>query len=139
MTSDREIMHVVAGYISPAEFLVEMEYAYELFEKLKEESGNRFDLVRTSHQDKELRSRLANRAARIETEYPSLREQKSKLPSRMTGGSGSPGQLIARDDQYMIQRPLITMDEFRKNPGELVGNGRTFFSSTTNASQSVRR
>lgn len=137
MTPELEVMHVATGYISPAELLVEMQFVCELFERLKTEKGNRHDLVRASHADNSFRTGLEKQASRLLVSNPSLDTESRLTDSRMTGGGGAPLSLAKQDDRYMQKRPLITMKQFEEKPGELVGTGKTFFSSTRNSSQSV--
>jgi hypothetical protein len=138
MTPDLEIFHVATGYMPPQDMLQEMQFASELFASLQTNPDDRFQLVRTAHQQ-----RLDQPTAGGSSGQPggSFEEMINSLSRGQapTNGMADPMQMfvdrsIADDQRYMVQQPLIRLASFESDPGALVGRGKTFFSSSSNFS-----
>ena len=135
MTPDQEIFHVATGFLSPKDMLQEMQFADQLFQSLNSENENRHDLVRTSHQD--VLSNLGSREIDPSQFAESMGEM---FKSAQSGGMVNPfqqltNQFITDDQRFMVKRPLIRRTDFERDPGELVGRGKTFFSSSKSSNQ----
>lgn len=135
MTPDEEIFHVATGFLSPQDMLQEMQFAEKLFQSLNREDANRHDLVRTSHQDV-----LSDLGARDIDPGQFAASMGDLLQSAQNGGMVNPfqqltNQLITDDQRFMVKRPLIHRTDFERDPGELVGRGKTFFSSSKSSNK----
>ena len=148
MTPDEEIFHVATGFLAPQDMLTEMQFANQLFHRLKAERENRHDLVRKAHQD--VLQSLGSPGTMDGNNGPlaeSMREmmtsaQNGQMPISGMGGMGNPfqqlsNQFMTQDQRFMVNRPLILRSDFERDPGELVGRGKTFFSSSKNSSQGM--
>ena len=148
MTPDEEIFHVATGFLAPQDILTEMQFATKLFNRLKAEDENRYDLVRTAHQDVLQNLGSSGPMGGINGQLTeSMREmmksaQNGQMPISGMGGMGNPfqqlsNQFMTQDQRFMVNRPLIHRSDFERDPGELVGRGKTFFSSSKSSNQGI--
>ena len=143
MTPDEEIFHVATGFLSPQDMMTEMEFAKELFDSLNTEDENRHDLVRKAHQD--VLTNLGSQNTQKFADEPMAEAMKGMMNFGQNGqlpisGMGNPfqqlsNQLMTQDQRFMVKRPLIQRTDFERDPGALVGRGKTFFSSSKSSGQ----
>lgn len=143
MTPDEEIFHVATGFLSPQDMMTEMEFAKELFDSLNTEDENRHDLVRKAHQD--VLTNLGSQNTQKFADEPMAEAMKGMMNFGQNGqlpisGMGNPfqqlsNQLMTQDQRFMVKRPLIQRTDFERDPGDLVGRGKTFFSSSKSSGQ----
>ena len=139
MTPDEEIFHVATGFLSPQNMMTEMEFAKELFDSLNTEDENRHDLVRKAHQD--VLTNLGSQNTQKFADEPMADALRGMMNFGQNGqmpisGMGNPfqqlsNQLMTQDQRFMVKRPLIQRTDFERDPGDLVGRGKTFFSSSS--------
>ena len=108
MTPEREIFHVLAGYIEPDDLRRERNFALKLFKRLaKCEKSERADRVTSAYEDR-------------------IKELKNE---KFDGPLGKWERRRARDDyRFVAKHPLLAVDKFY--PEMLVGNGKSFFGSS---------
>jgi len=143
LTPDLELFHVATGFVSPEEMYEELAFAAKLFEELQQEDENRFDLVRLAHQTKLNKLPASSRSA-VESGLGAARDFVNSMDGRDSGlGSMArnpmqafSNRFMSDDHRYMVKHPLISKSDFEKDPGALVGRGKTFFSSSKNSSSS---
>ena len=143
MTPDEEIFHVATGFLSPQDMMTEMEFAKELFDSLNTEDENRHDLVRKAHQD--VLTNLGSQNTQKFADEPMAEAMRGMMNFGQNGqlpisGMGNPfqqlsNQLMTQDQRFMVKRPLIQRTDFETDPGDLVGRGKTFFSSSKSSGQ----
>jgi hypothetical protein len=157
LTPDGEIFHAASGYLSPADLMSELEYARDLFLRLKDvPPDRRADLVQASHRQRleelefstdEINSR--GPGSRIGINLPSLLPNAGNFDAVIRGvapaGSANrpptvdPFAAFARtqilsDHAFCIDHPLQTVRAFDRDPTPLVGNAKSFFMSTAGGS-----
>ncbi|MCP4079597.1 MAG: hypothetical protein GY819_10090 [Planctomycetaceae bacterium] len=143
MTPNEEIFHVATGFLSPQDMMTEMEFAKELFDSLNTEDENRHDLVRKAHQD--VLTNLGSQNTQKFADEPMAEAMRGMINFGQNGqmptsGMGNPfqqlsNQLMTQDQRFMVKRPLIQRTDFERDPGDLVGRGKTFFSSSKSSGQ----
>ena len=146
MTPAAEIFHVATGYLSSDDLGTESMFALKLFNDLKNlEPESQAQRVASSH-----RERLAENNLKEVPQGGQLAELMSMVNQPMDGShnrrnrsnsrNGIPGtemfqQMIARqfrdDQQFSIDHPLLTFQQLERNPAQLVGNGTSFFASSS--------
>ncbi len=154
LTPDGEIFHVVSGFVAPEDLVEELGFAKNLFEELKKDSSrssasNSESIVIDSH-----RQRLANfgfAADQIDSRglFPggmSMPDMQAMMnqAGQMTRGNlqlvaGQGGSVfdsmirrqVLTDHQFCMQHPLMASETFERDPTPLVGNGKSFFSSSS--------
>ena len=136
LTPDLEIFHVASGFVSPQEMATEMAFAANLFNDLRKDETNRFDLVRSAHQDGQSKGGvpLAGRGTR------SVRDFMTAMNGGNPSGMSNPwqrftDQFVLDDHRYMVTHPLVSPESFQADPGGLVGRGKTFFSGSKSSSR----
>ncbi len=149
LTPDQEIFHVATGFLSPGDMYQELQFALKLFAGLQREQDNRFDLVRVAHQQRlgipvtpgGSGGGLAMPRQSIDELVRAMQQGRG---SSLKAGSRNPLQpftdlFTAQDQQYMVRHPLISRQAFESDPGDLVGRGKTFFSSSKSSDQAFNR
>lgn len=145
MTPVGEIFHVATGYLSADDLLVESKFALELFDNLrKQEPDSRAQRVVESHRDRLLANNLKPRSGNEMSELFKAATQMNPGSGNRFRGSGSknagPGaglfqSMINRqfqgDQQFSMDHPLITYQRLEQDPTTLVGNGNSFFASSS--------
>lgn len=154
LTPEGEIFHAASGYLSPEDLLAELQFAQELFSKLKEtHPTDRADLVRTSHRERlekigftaeqiDAEGNLLGAGMNMQLLLPGSNPISAFLPGATPAGqdAGKPtvdpiaaftrGQILT-DQKFCIDRPLMSAVKFEKDPTPLVGNGKSFFMSSS--------
>ena len=151
LTPDGEIMHAASGYQSSEDLWQEAEFAFDLFTKLKTRTGNsRADLVAQVHRDRLADSShqpnwmtsgisgnaggnlLGNMKGNGLTSNGGIATRNSPAPNV---GADLFSQMIQmetrRDQQFLIDHPLVPYQQFERDPTRLVGNGNSFFASSS--------
>lgn len=145
LTPSGNIFHVATGFLSPDDLLAESKFAFQLYQKLNREPQIDGNDVVEAHRH------------RIETAgYPKKNVQQASPVAQMMKqgfpqvsgnvikdvpffGSNRPGnfmdlmirQQILQDQKFSIQYPLMSWEQFERDPKTLVGNGQSFFSSSS--------
>ncbi len=148
MTPEGEILHVATGYQSSEDLLEESRFALELFNSLKGGSRTeRATQVVQAHR-KRLGSSNGNQRSSL-SEFDHLVGRIA--PGEFAIGSGNrngsrtrlgqlPGQNMLQrftqlgvdaDQQFSIEYPLLGYKELENDPAQLVGNGSSFFGSSS--------
>lgn len=156
LTPEGEIFHVVSGYASPEEFYQELTFATKLFDELKRDtwkSESRPEaLVVDSH-----RARLASlgfdndqieRGGMMMPANIQEMMQGSGMnslggfpPNASRSGGNQAGSVfdtmirgqVLKDSQFCMNHPLMSGEDFERDPTPLVGNGKSFFSSSSSS------
>ncbi len=148
MTPAGEIFHVATGFLPPEDLSTEVRFAHDLFRQLqKEERTLQKPLVSQAHQ-----KRLAQLGFN-ESEISSRNgfEQFMSMPGfSMQGGTsrnsiagGNPfaamirGQFLS-DNKFSIQHPMMDWKSLERDPTSLVGNGNSFFASSSSGNSGRR-
>jgi hypothetical protein len=143
MTPEGEIFHVATGYLPADDLLDEAKYALQLFGKLKEtESDKHAALVTRSHRD-----RLNEIGESVDSGFDGMFRMMNSFdrPASSSAASGNPpvpGQMFQQfvqrqfreDQQFSIDRPLMSYHRLEQDPTPLVGNGKSFFASSSSGS-----
>lgn len=142
MTPAGEIFHAATGFLSADDLLAEAGYAVQLFGELKQaETNERAERVVDSHRERLKAlggsSAFDDMAKRFSSLNPSTARQ--AINGTMSGGSIDPSRMfqefahqqIRQDQQFSINHPLITCQQLERNPEMLVGNGKSFFASSS--------
>ena len=149
LTPSREIFHVATGFLSPADLLEEAQFALQLFEKLKRERGEKRASVIDAH-----RERLKSSGFSTDdiAQTNPLAQVMGQMPNFASGhlatgkplqSSPRPGQIFEtmirrqflEDQQFAIEHPLMSWEQLERDPTPLVGNGQSFFSSSSSGNQ----
>ncbi|HUY92942.1 MAG TPA: hypothetical protein VMV10_29705 [Pirellulales bacterium] len=138
MTPSGEIFHVLTGFVGPEDLQGELEWALATYGKITERSEDRKTRVRDAHVE------FLRQAGFSDGE---IEQPTSGFPELFAGAAprlpiGADGALslgravdgIARshvlaDHRFVIEHPLLPMSRFK--PETLVGNGKSFFGSTS--------
>lgn len=146
MTPKQEIFHVITGFLNGDELADEIRFAMDLYQQMNKSPDKAAQLISANHKQRLLNAgfseqQIANRSPFGNLDMTALQGQ----------GSGSRGSTssqpadafrffsdkqILNDSKFCMNNPLITRDELESDPGALVGRGTTFFSSSSNGSQS---
>jgi hypothetical protein len=114
LTPQGEIFHVLAGYVSPRDLQDELRFALANFAALtKAPRGSRQSVVTKAHEDM----------------VKKLEKQSFSGPL----GDWERRRAVA-DHRFAAKHPLLEVDSFR--PEMLVGNGKSFFGSSTGGTPS---
>ena len=132
LTPKGDIFHAATGFLSSEDLIKEANYALNLFNQLQSNSDDSdAAIVANAHQQRLQQLGLAN---------TSSRPWNSMMPmSPVDGHSFRPNQMfqhmidrqIQRDNQFSVDRPLLNYRQLENDPTPLVGNGKTFFSSSS--------
>ena len=147
LTPEGDILHAVTGVLSSPDIASEILFAGELFKQI-EESDDANEMVVSQH-----RLRLSDEGfteEQIDDQSPMalMRMMSSQMGPSMASGSrsrnmrnGRPDPLAAfskmqflTDNKFSIQHPLLNIEEFESDPTKLVGNGKSFFASSSSSS-----
>ncbi len=155
MTPDGEIFHVATGFVPPNELVDEIKFALQLFREIsKAKTDNAEAIVSNAHRDRlkdlgfsddEINARpgLESFMQFVPNANSNFSEQKnnnsltrdnrfsaSSLPQNTVFGGFIKRQIL-EDNQFMVNSPLIDYRKFESDPGQLVGNGKSFFASSS--------
>ena len=150
MTPDGEIYHVATGFLSPDDLLDELKFASELFALMKRNPQQSEKIVVEKHRQhlqklgfsKQQITASDNELAKMFLSGPNPQDFGMKMPTPQDfglnfGGTGMDmfgdisRQRVLHDHRYVIANPLIRAQQFEQDPGELVGNHKSFFGSTS--------
>ena len=152
LTPEGEIFHAVTGFLSSPDIASEILFASELFKQI-EESNDATEMVVSQH-----RLRLSDEGfteEQIDEQSPMalMRMMSSQMGRSNTSGSGSMSGSGSRnmrngrpdpfaafskrqfltDNKFSIQYPLLNIEDFESDPTKLVGNGKSFFASSSSS------
>ncbi len=149
LTPKGNIFHAATGFLSPEDLLAEAKFAIKLFEDLTQEKQSDRGHVTQAHQ-----KRLASKGfseTEIANPNPLLRMM-GRIPTFANGNLATnktvnqPAaanqvfdamvrQQFLKDQQFSILHPLMSWEQLQRDPTPLVGNGRSFFSSSSSGNQ----
>ena len=142
MTPDGEIYHVATGFLSGEDLAQEANFALKLFKTMQKKPESKSDLVVAAHQSRLAENGFSDRE--IKANDPVSQMAMMGLPGLNGSSSKSVGDKVPRDvfggfikrqfladNQFPIQYPLLGWDQLEEDPAKLVGNGKSFFSSSS--------
>jgi hypothetical protein len=147
MTPDGEIFHVATGFLSSEDLLAEARFAKELFGHLKSNQSDNRSLVVEAHRQRLLESDFS--AQQIDNRNPMMAmmmfsppnnpsftfDTPEGLHSNFGGGQsvfeGFIRKQFLEDNQFPIRQPLMSWQNLQNDPAKLVGNGKSFFASSS--------
>ncbi len=149
LTPAGEIFHVATGFLSPEDLLVEAEFALKLFEDLKQgRKGDRGRVIEAHRQRLESAGFSktdigdSNPLAQVMGQMPNFANGNlaTGRPVNRPAGAGQVFDAMIRrqflqDQQFAIEHPLMSWKQLERDPTLLVGNGQSFFSSSSSGSQ----
>ena len=117
LTPQGKIFHAATGYLSADDLVDEIEFAQNLFSEIKGTPGSAKNLVRDAHQDR----------------LKELGNGKEIVPAGIIGEAfhGLVAGQLQSDQKFCADNPLMSYREFEKDPGKLVGHGKSSFVSTS--------
>ena len=134
LTPEGEIYHVATGFLSPADLAEECQFAKELFRQYRKDPDSFRQTVIDAH-----RQRLVDQGfsdTLIDSPNPMMAMmQGMQNGSGLRGPDGVFGPMIRgqmlQDGQFAMRRPLMTHQQLQRDPTPLVGNGKSFFASSS--------
>lgn len=147
LTPDGEIFHTASGFQSPENLSEHFETARTLFDAIRANPDRARQIVRNFHQERLDATRVADDSARrtARGSFPRFMTQIVRMGTRGNGFDPTSVHDIFdlktqdaahNDNRYMVEHALIRLDEFQRNPRELVGYERTAFASVGNGGAS---
>lgn len=146
LTPEGDIFHAATGFLSSPDIVSEILFAGELFKQI-EESDDATETVVNQH-----RMRLSDEgftADQIDDQSPlaAMRMMSSQMGQSMISGMSSGNMRNRRpdpfaafskmqfftDNKFSIQNPLLNIEDFESDPTKLVGNGKSFFASSSSS------
>ncbi|MEZ6096212.1 MAG: hypothetical protein R3C03_18635 [Pirellulaceae bacterium] len=137
LTPGGEVFHVATGFLSSEDLLEEAEFALNLFEKLKSEDVNRKAIVQDAHRERLKENGIEPMSASTSPEMAKIQSMQSMISDMQSGSNNrSPFDFMIRqqfmsDNQFPISRPLMSAADLERDPTPLVGNGSSFFASSS--------
>ena len=149
LTPDEQIFHVATGFLSPADLAQEIKFAGQIFGEMQKNPDQSKAIVADLH-----RSRLKQAGysdSQIDDSSPMAdfnmffgRPANGNMPTAVdaTNGFRSPmlrgmqafvDRQVFKDNKFLVQNPLLSRAALERDPGMLVGRGKTFFSSSSNS------
>ena len=148
LTPAGEIFHVATGFLSGQDLANESKFALALFKEMKK-SGSDSTLVVDAH-----RKRLDEEGfAENEINARNPFSQMAMMGMPGSNGSGTksmngPGKTVdpqqmfgsfvkrqfLEDNQFSMRNPMMNWQQLEADPTKLVGNGKSFFSSSSSGS-----
>lgn len=161
MTPAGEIFHVATGYLDPQDLYDEIEFAGELFQAMQKDPDSSVELVQTAHgrrleqagfNDQEINSQSPfDLIAGMQNGRLDGNSIDSMLGSGSRGSNSSSGRSsgsnpfesmirsqFLSDNKFPIKNPLMSFETLEADPTPLVGNGQSFFGSSSNSSNMNR-
>ena len=138
LTPSGEIFHVLTGFVGPDDLQSELEFALATYDKLCHEAGDRQTAVRDAHVS------FLRQAGFSDAEIKRPANDPAALSAGITAGlpvladgrlsfDGAFDRLVKShvlaDHQFAIDHPLLAITALK--PETLVGNGKSFFGSTS--------
>ena len=147
LTPEGDIFHTACGFQSPEQLREHLDSAAELFHEIRENPDRANMIVRNAHQERLDALRDDGNNARRRTPGSLAQFLSEMARSRAGGGQFNPTAVSGvfdfktrdaeyNDNRYMVEHPLIAIEEFQRNPRELVGHERTAFASVGNGGAS---
>lgn len=151
MTPAGEIFHVATGFLSGDDLLKEAGFALDLFKQIKNNrNSDPSSFVAQAHRDRlkslgfdESEINEQNDMARIMSMMNAtpIGGRSGRVPGGANqSGSSMPGANIFQpfierqfleDNQFSIKHPMISHKQLERDPTQLVGNGQSFFASSS--------
>ncbi len=156
MTPSGEIYHVATGYLSADDLMKESDFALKLFAQIQEQTSSDAAIaVADAHRERlktagfdeqtiNAPSGMANLMRRLRSGDSSPISESPFLGFNSQTGNSAPAgnmfqNLIERqfleDNQFSIKYPLISHQQLERDPTRLVGNGKSFFASSSSGNQ----
>lgn len=133
MTPEGKIFHAANGYLSSEDLLAEINFAKELFSRIKDSQSGSRALVREAH-----RKRLEQLGYSEEEIAKALSNDPfvtTDLIQKAEGGSifaGKTKKAVLAGNAFSIKHPMMDYRTFEKDPTVLVGKGSSAFVSQSN-------
>ena len=148
MTPEGEIFHVATGFLSADDLIDEANFALTLFDDMKQNrDSNNASLVAQSHRNRLKQLGFDDSDINDVSGMSRIMKMANNLGSgsRVPMGGRQSGNLvpggdvfqpfierqIIGDHQFSIKYPLITGAQLEQDPAKLVGNGQSFFASSS--------
>ena len=149
LTPSGNIFHVATGFLSSEDLLAESKFAFQLFHKL-----NQAPQIDDNHVVEAHRNRLESvgyPGTNVQQANPLVQMMKQGFPQ--AGGNVIKGvpflgstktgnvldlmirQQFFQDQKFSMQYPLMSWEQFERDPTTLAGNGQSFFSSSSSGSR----
>ena len=141
LTPDQNIFHTASGFQDAAQLKKEMSFAKELFHKIQQTPRLAEKIVRSHHHDRMLQSGYSRQTLQNAGKPPSsLGSQQASVagfPGLSQPTGNSPFNIFAKkterarllDYQFSQNYPMLSWEQFERNPRLLVGNAVTSFAS----------
>ncbi|MGI9515884.1 MAG: hypothetical protein ACR2NP_02460 [Pirellulaceae bacterium] len=149
LTPDLEVFHAATGYLDPEDLYEEMQFAAQLFSAMQNDPDTSAALVRQAHQVRLKEAGFPDSQINAANDVELMMSMMQGNPmSLATGQQGdSPAgvfdamirQQFLKDQRFSIERPLMSLRQLESDPGDLVGRGQTFFSSSSNSTGNGNR
>jgi len=146
LTQDGEIFHTASGFQGPEDLQRHLEAASTLFAAIRNAPDHARRIVREFHEerltelDRDNSSRRTAPAAiaQFMTQFTHMatRGRRRNRTSVDDMFEFKTQNAEYSDNRYMVEHPLITLEEFQRNPRELVGREHTAFISVGNGGAS---
>ncbi len=146
MTPDAKVFHVATGFLSPEDLADVANFAARLFRQMKQESTSPEKVIVDSHRRRLTKAGFEEHE--IDSAHPMLamfgsrfRDEGAKLgmDGPLSANGVNPFQAFSRgqfleDQKFAMKYPLLEYDRFEASPEMLVGNGKSFFASSSSGS-----
>ncbi len=150
LTPDLEILHAATGYLDPQDLYEEMQFAARLFSAIQVEPDNGSALIRNAHQERLRDSGFSKNQINAANDVELMRAMMQDGGMMQSAGGRRPGngssmfdsmirQQFLKDQRFSIRYPLMSLRQLESDPGDLVGRGQTFFSSSSNSTTNGNR
>ena len=157
MTPAGEIFHVATGFLSPEELATEVRFALQVFHRISSVVSDNRKIVVDAHRQRlsdsgfdsnQISSRIPMQMMMSGTEMPGMSQLPSSgdnpagklsAPDMDNVFSGFVRQQFLTDNRFSMDYPLITWKSLQEDPAKLVGNGQSFFSSSSSGSPAMAR
>ncbi|HEV3006707.1 MAG TPA: hypothetical protein VGX78_19710 [Pirellulales bacterium] len=139
LTPGGELFHALTGYVGPEDLAEELTFALETYEALQSQHDDREQIVRDAHTER-LQSLGYNEAQIHQTgddPIGGMLAGMAGIAPALARGEFAPGEMldglargqVLSDYRFAIRHPLLPWKRFK--PAMLVGQGKSFFGSTS--------
>jgi len=137
LTPEGEIFHAATGFLSSEDLLTEVSFATDLFEQVEQSEDvartvageHRRRLVEAGFSEDEMNDRSPMAAMRMMASQMNQSQDRRSDPF----AAFSKRQFLT-DNKFSMKHPMMNIEEFQSDPTSLVGNGKSFFSSSSSSS-----
>lgn len=151
LTPTGEIFHVATGFLSPDDLLEESSFALQIFDQLKNSDSDKSSFVAEKHRERLAGMGFKNSDINAQSDMARMMNMingntRSRSNRSPIGGSSSRNSLqginvfqqfidrqLLEDNQFSIKYPLMSYRQLERDPTRLVGNGQSFFASSSSS------